>query len=89
MALPLTSEQLTRYEEDGYLLASGLVSDDISRKAADATWRLLDMDADDCSTWTEAPPEFQHTRARIATSCTAYRMPPFMSSRHCVHVVRS
>lgn len=60
MALPLTSEQLTRYEEDGYLLASGLVSDDISRKAADATWLLLDMDADDCSTWTEAPPEFQH-----------------------------
>lgn len=60
MTEPLTPEQLARYEEDGYLLASGLIPDPVSHAAAACMWRLLDMDADDPSTWSQAPKEFEH-----------------------------
>lgn len=51
----LTLSDLDRYREDGYLLASGLIPDDVSARAEAAMWRLMEMDPDDPSTWSREP----------------------------------
>lgn len=51
----LTDEQLSSYNEDGYLLASGLIPDAISSRAEQAMWNLMEMDPDDSTTWSNVP----------------------------------
>ncbi|MAF10925.1 hypothetical protein CMK11_10795 [Candidatus Poribacteria bacterium] len=60
MLAPLTPDQRMRYEEDGYLLVSGLIPDGMSREAARAMWRILHMDPCNPATWDDPPPGFEH-----------------------------
>ncbi len=54
MTDPLLSQSdIREYIETGYLLVSGLIPDDVSRRAEEAMWRNLRMDADEPSTWAE------------------------------------
>lgn len=47
----MTEEQKKQFREDGYLLASGLVPEEVARKGEDAMWAALEMDRDDPETW--------------------------------------
>ena len=60
MLAPLTPDQRTRYEEEGYLLVSGLIPDATSGEAARAMWGILHMDPGDPATWDAPPPDFEH-----------------------------
>ena len=51
----LTDDQRAQYEKDGYLLASGLIPEDVSERAEAAMWNLMGMDPDDPSTWSQRP----------------------------------
>lgn len=64
----LSDEQMARYEQDGYVLVSGLLSDDVMDRAEVAMWRVLEMDRDDSSTWTRIPEgvEYNENRGLIA-----------------------
>ena len=53
--MALNEDQLTFYRQNGYLLASGLISDQIAAQAEAAMWKLMDMDAGDASTWSTVP----------------------------------
>lgn len=53
--MALNEDQLTFYRQNGYLLASGLISDQIAAQAEAAMWKLMDMDAGDASTWSMVP----------------------------------
>ncbi|MDP6039396.1 MAG: phytanoyl-CoA dioxygenase family protein [Candidatus Latescibacteria bacterium] len=55
--LPLTEELVAQYHRDGFLLASGLVSEVIARKGEDAMWDVMEMDRDDGETWDKFPDE--------------------------------
>ena len=47
----LTNEQMRHYEEQGYVLVSGLVPEPVAQEAAAALWRLLDADPARLDTW--------------------------------------
>lgn len=47
----MTDEQKKQFREDGYLVASGLVPEEVARKGEDAMWAALEMDRDDPETW--------------------------------------
>lgn len=47
---PLTEDQISQYHRDGFLLASGLVSEAIARKGEDAMWEVMKMDRNDPET---------------------------------------
>ena len=47
----MTDEQKKQFREEGYLLASDLVPEDVARKGEDAMWAALGMDRDDPETW--------------------------------------
>lgn len=51
----LSTEQVDRYRDEGYLLATGLMSDEIAERAEAAMWRLMGMDQHDPSTWSRVP----------------------------------
>ena len=51
----LTPEQKRFYEENGYLLASGLIPDDIAEAAEAAMWREMGLSPDDPAGWSAAP----------------------------------
>jgi hypothetical protein len=51
--MPLTKDQIVRYHEDGYVVISGLIPEDIARRGEDAMWELMMMDRDDPSTWSD------------------------------------
>ena len=51
----LTKEQINQFEEEGYLVASGLIPDDVAERAEAAMWRLMEMDSDDPETWGREP----------------------------------
>lgn len=48
----LTAEQRRMYEEQGYLLASGLIPEEIAQAGEAAMWRALQADPADPATWT-------------------------------------
>ena len=54
----LSERQLAQFEEQGYLLLSGLISQDIVTTAREAMWKMMGMDAEDPETWErfERPP---------------------------------
>ena len=47
----LTDEQMHQYNEQGYVLVSGLVPEPVAQEAAAAMWRLLDADPARPDTW--------------------------------------
>ena len=51
----LTKKQHLQFEEEGYLLASGLIPNHISERAEKAMWRLMEMDPNDSTTWGHRP----------------------------------
>ena len=51
----LTRSQINSYQTDGYLLASGLIPDDISAAAEARMWSHMEMDPDDPETWSRVP----------------------------------
>ena len=51
----LTQKQHLQFEMDGYLLASGLISNDISKRAEKAMWRLMKMDPNAPAIWEHKP----------------------------------
>ncbi|MDA0837250.1 MAG: phytanoyl-CoA dioxygenase family protein [Planctomycetota bacterium] len=60
----LTSNQIEQFQTDGYFLASGLISDDIARRAEDFMWELLGMDRHAPSTWSTIPEDVFHDPRR-------------------------
>ena len=54
---PLTENQVLKYHEDGYLLASGLIPEAVARRAEDAVWEVMEMDRSDPNTWSHRPEE--------------------------------
>ena len=63
----LTEQQLAQFEEEGYLLLSGLIPQETVTKAREAMWHMMGMDADNPSSWEDSnhPPssEFYMQRA--------------------------
>jgi hypothetical protein len=53
--LPLSTDQIESYNQNGYLLASGLMSEAVSKRAETAMWKLMDMDPNDPVTWSRVP----------------------------------
>ena len=51
----LTKKQHLQFEEEGYLLTSGLIPNHISERAEKAMWRLMEMDPNDSTTWGHRP----------------------------------
>ncbi len=51
MAPFLSQAEIRQYIEQGFLLVSGLMSDDVAARAEAAMWRNLGMDASDPNTW--------------------------------------
>ena len=47
----LSTEQLNQFEEKGYLLLSGLIPKETVKKAEQAMWHSMGMDADNPATW--------------------------------------
>ncbi len=47
----LSKEQLKQFEEQGYLLLSGLIPKDIIEKAEQAMWKTMGMEPDDPDSW--------------------------------------
>lgn len=52
----LSEAQARAYDEQGYLLASGLIPDPIATEAEASMWRLLDARPDEPSAWAYVPP---------------------------------
>ena len=42
---PISEAQIEQYNRDGYLLVSGLISEDIAAKAEAAMWRCAGIDS--------------------------------------------
>jgi len=51
----MTDEQKEQFREEGYLVASGLIPEDVARKGEDAMWAVLEMDREDPETWSRVP----------------------------------
>ena len=51
----LTQEQLARYRLDGYVLVSGLISEETIANAEAAMWFTLGMNRDDPTSWSPFP----------------------------------
>ncbi len=58
----LSTSQIKQYHQQGYLLASGLISEEISEKAETVLWSLLEMRSDQPESWKTVPPH-----ARVQT----------------------
>ena len=53
----LTQEQLAQYRLDGYVLVSGLISEETIANAEAAMWFTLGMNRDDPTSWSPFPEE--------------------------------
>ncbi|MBF75366.1 hypothetical protein CMK20_14415 [Candidatus Poribacteria bacterium] len=51
----LTPRQIDEYQEQGYLLAEDLIPDQVSKKARDKLWSLLEMQPDQPESWETVP----------------------------------
>ena len=47
----LSEQQLTQFEEEGYLLLSGLIPQEIVTKAEAAMWQMMGMEAENPDSW--------------------------------------
>jgi len=55
----LSAEQTRHYLDQGFVLVSGLIPDDVSAAAESAMWRLLSVDPDDTASWAGVKPSHQ------------------------------
>ena len=51
----LNPRQLADYQKQGYLLVEGLIPDQVSRKAMDKLWSILEMRPDQSESWKNVP----------------------------------
>lgn len=87
----LTQEQLRLYEEQGYLLVSGLIPPEVAEQGEAALWKALGAKPDDPATWAGLPfsggysapeltacftPEFRAAAAQLAQEDVATFRPP-------------
>jgi hypothetical protein len=66
----ITSEQKRQFEEQGYVLVSGLIAPEIAEAAAGALWRGLGADPDDRATWQNVPVGSSHKDPAILACFT-------------------
>ncbi len=60
----LGAEQQEQFETDGYLVASGLIPDDVSSRAEAFMWELMGMDRTHPDSWTNLPKDVIHLEQR-------------------------
>ena len=78
--MALSEDQLAFYRQNGYLLASGLISAPIAARAEAAMWKLMGMDAADASTWLTVPETAdQYNEARGVVICNGLQDPDLMA----------
>jgi hypothetical protein len=53
--MPISSEQIESYLEDGYTVISGLIPEEILNRAETSLWAKLGMEADNPDTWNRPP----------------------------------
>jgi hypothetical protein len=70
----LTPEQHHQFVEEGYVLVSGLIADDISQRGAAALWRRLNANPDDPTTWGNVPLASGHNDPDIIACFTPEAM---------------
>jgi hypothetical protein len=66
----LTCEQMRQYEDEGYVLVSGLIDPGIASAAAAALWRGLGADSNDKATWVNVPRGSGHNAPEIVACFT-------------------
>ena len=65
----LTREQVQSYEENGYLLASGLIPDEVSLAAEAAMWRILNVSPNETVIWEDQHSRHSHFDGPELTAC--------------------
>ena len=75
----LNEQQRTQYEVDGYLLASGLISDIVAEKAEKSMWELMEMDPDNPQTWSNIPTSANHEKSRNIVIYNGIQMPELLA----------
>ena len=79
----LTEQQLAQFEEEGYLLLSGLIPQETVTKAREAMWHLMGMDADNPDSWEDCKhspaSEFYMQRAGARTELFGVTHPDVMA----------
>jgi hypothetical protein len=55
----LSVEQVSHYNDQGFVLVSGLIPDEVSAAAEAAMWRLLGVDPEDPASWAGVKPAHQ------------------------------
>ena len=75
----LNEQQRTQYEVDGYLLASGLISDIVAEKAEKSMWELMEMDPDNPQTWSNIPTAANHEKSRNIVIYNGIQMPELLA----------
>jgi hypothetical protein len=58
---PLTDEQVTTFERDGFLLLHGAIPEPVVKKAETAIWKAVGASPDDPATWEGKPWGSSHT----------------------------
>src|SRR5579872_4892321 len=67
----LSSEQKSYYQEQGYLLVSGLIDPAVSSEATAALWRALGATPDDPATWADIRRDSVHRDPAILACFTS------------------
>ena len=62
----LSDEQVEAYERDGYVLVTGLITDEVAAAAADAVWAGMEAKPDDPGSWPERYAENHDQDAVVA-----------------------
>ena len=76
----LSKADIERYQKDGYLLVSGLMSDEVAEGAEAAMWRLMEMDPEDPTGWSIVPESAdQHEEKRGVVIFNGIQDPDLMA----------
>ena len=73
----LSSNQVDQYNQEGYLLMSGLIPNSISVKAEQEMWRCSDVKADEPETWTNGTIAANYLNDDIV-ACTPMNLLPLL-----------
>jgi len=73
----LSSEDKSRFKEDGCLIVRGVLTPEQIRAAQDALWENIDADRDDPTTWVEASPRSPTPATHPAIRATVHESPIF------------
>ena len=79
MAL-LTNEEKDTFQQNGYLLKHGMVSEGLIARAVEAIWNRIDADKEDASTWVRGGKEGKAKGEFLAITCRVCRR----ANRHLV-----